>query len=99
MRLLSQYFDNGKVAGVWIKRDEEGNRKFIVQVLGEEEKEFDSEFAAEQYADDYVKQPVKEVSISNQIEADFPDVELDYSQVQDPGVIKLKPVKKKSDKE
>lgn len=99
MRLLSQYFEHGKLADVWFDRDEEGNKMYIVKILGEEDKVFSTEFEAEQWADEYVKQPEKEIFIPNQVELDFPEVELDYSLVQDPGVIKLKPVKKKSDKE
>lgn len=98
MRLLSQYFEYGKLANVWFDRDETGNRMFIVKILGEEDKVFATEFEAEQYADDYVKKPVKEVSISDQIEMDYPEVELEYNLVQDPGVIKLKPVNQKSRK-
>jgi hypothetical protein len=94
MKHLSQYMDNGKVAEVWYEKTE-GKERFVVKILGEQDQDFTTEFDAEQYAEAYVQGELKEPVIKpHQVEMDFPDVELDYSLVQDPGVVKLKPVTK-----
>jgi len=86
--------DNGKIAEVWYDRDSNGE-KFVVRILGEQDQDFTTEFDAEQYAEAYVQGEWKEPSIiPHQVDIDFPDVELEYSMVQDPGHIQLKPVKK-----
>ena len=89
MKLLSQYFDNGKLADVWMERDSEGTR-YIVRILGEDDRHFDSEFAAQNFAEDYVQSTADILDINSMFQMEFPDMDID---VVDSGKITLKPAK------